>query len=245
MSLNYISVSELGLVRSSNQDRVLALDLDHGFLAVVCDGIGGGNAGDIASQTVIDVFESSFKELKEFNSDQDVFDWFSKTLDEANLNVFQMSMSKKEFRGMGTTIIALVINKNKRAFGFNVGDSRLYEYRHNQLNLLSHDQTYAYQMYLENEISKSEIETHPRKNVLINAVGIKDKIDYELIRVLDDWNKLLLSSDGLHDFVQHAHIEETFKLPLGKQKEVLKEMALSAGGMDNISYIIIEEDINE
>lgn len=239
--MRYTSINELGLIRSSNQDRVLALKSEHGFLAVVCDGIGGGKAGDVASQLTVDTFSNAYKENPIFNNDDDMIAWFRKTLELANKTVFTKSLESKEFKGMGTTIVCVII-KGSRAIGFNVGDSRLYEYRHSKLNLLSHDQTYAYQMYLQNEITKAEIQTHPRKNVLINAVGIKNSIQFETIRVVDGWQRLMLSTDGLHDFVPHGTVELAFGLPIEESTEILKGLSLDAGGFDNISFIMIEDD---
>ncbi len=239
--MKHTSINELGLVRTSNQDRVLALSHEDLFLAVVCDGIGGGRAGDVASEITVETFRSSFNDDLKLSNDAEVIQWFKETLELANLNVFNKSLESKDYKGMGTTIIAVVI-RGKRTIGFNVGDSRLYEYRHSKLNLLSHDQTYAYQMYLQNEITKDEIAVHPRKNVLINAVGIKDSINFETIRVVDGWQRLMLSTDGLHDFVPHGTIEQTFTLPIEQSTEILKELSLDAGGFDNISFILVEDE---
>lgn len=242
--LKHIEVNEIGLIRKSNQDRVLALENDAGFLAIVCDGIGGGKAGDVASEMVVDTFREAFLKKPSFNDDKDMIVWFKEVLEKANLAVFQKSTTSKEFAGMGTTLIGVLIHQ-QRAIGFNIGDSRLYEFRHRKLNLLSHDQTYAYQMYLKNEITKEEVEHHPRKNVLINAIGIKDYIEYEMIRVIDGWDRLMLSSDGLHDFVDHTFIEQTISYSLDQSAEFLKTLAYEAGGFDNISFIIIEDDNHE
>ncbi len=242
--MKHSSVSELGLVRISNQDRVLVESFGHAFLAVVCDGIGGGQAGDVASELTVNTFREAFAKKPDLSSDFSKIQWFKNTLDIANQNVFEKSLESVDYKGMGTTIVALVIYK-KRAIGFNVGDSRLYEYRHSKLKLLSHDQTYAYQMYLQNEITKEEVEVHPRKNVLINAVGIKNSIQFETIRVVDGWQKLMLSTDGLHDFVPHAMVEQSFSLSLEKSSVLLKKLALEAGGYDNISFILIEDDGND
>lgn len=242
-SVKYTSINELGLHRKTNQDRVLVQETKHGFLALVCDGIGGGRAGDVASQMVVDIFEEMFEQQGHFEDDEAVISWFRKTLNKANRHVFSKGEAVIEYDGMGTTLIGVVI-RNKRAIGFNVGDSRLYEFRHAKLNLLSHDQTYAYQMYLQNEISKEEIERHPHKNALINAVGINETITFETIRVIDGWTRIMLSSDGLHGFVPHAYLEQAFNLNIEKSTEVLKDLAFKAGGYDNISFIIVEEGQN-
>lgn len=244
MILKYTALSKLGLIRSSNQDRVLTVETDHGFLAMVCDGIGGGNAGDVASQMTIDYFENAFKNAVPFENDAAVIRWYEKTLNEINQEVYEKGMSDPECMGMGTTSVSIVLLGN-RALGFNVGDSRLYDYRHQRLDALSHDQTYAYMMYLENEITKEEAENHPKRNILMNAIGVNRDVEYETIRVPDGWDRLMLSSDGLHDYVELSYIEAAFEYDIEKTTEELINLAYQAGGFDNISLVVIEGDKDE
>jgi len=241
--LKYKALSKLGLIRSTNQDRVLTVETNDAFLAMVCDGIGGGRAGDVASQMTIDYFKTAFEDKKEFKDDEDVISWFEATLNKVNQKIYKKGQSSA-YLGMGTTSVSLVIVGN-RAIGFNIGDSRLYDYRHHELNLLSHDQTYAYMMYMENEITKEEAENHPKRNVLLNAIGVNKKITFETIRVPDNWERLMLSSDGLHDYVDLEFIKDTFKYDIEKTADLLMELAYEAGGYDNISLVIVEGDKNE
>lgn len=241
--MKYKALSKLGLIRSTNQDRVLTVETNDAFLAMVCDGIGGGRAGDVASQMTIDYFKTAFEDKKEFKDDEDVIDWFEATLNKVNQKIYKKGQSSA-YLGMGTTSVSLVIVGN-RAIGFNIGDSRLYDYRHHELNLLSHDQTYAYMMYMENEITKEEAENHPKRNVLLNAIGVNKKITFETIRVPDNWERLMLSSDGLHDYVDLEFIKDTFKYDIEKTADLLMELAYEAGGYDNISLVIVEGDKNE
>lgn len=242
--MKHVALSKLGLIRQSNQDRVLAIETPVGFLAMVCDGIGGGNAGDVASQMAVDYFKNSFECLKVLEDDRAVINWFDDSIKAINSKIYKKSITDIDCKGMGTTVICLVIIQG-RALGFNVGDSRLYDYRRQSLNLLSHDQTYAYMMYLENQITKEEADNHPDRNVLMNALGVHRHIEYETIRVPDGWDRLMLSSDGLHDYVPLVEIERAFELDLDNTADVLMTKAYEAGGFDNISLVILKGDKDE
>lgn len=226
-------------MRETNQDRVLTVEHKDMFLGLVCDGIGGAKAGDVASEMTIELFRDAFQRLEKFESFDAIIEWFHDTVELINLKVYQKSRSDTSYRGMGTTCIGVVIQKG-RALAFNIGDSRIYDYRHQKLNLLSHDQTYPYMMYLENQISMDEVENHPQRNVLMNAIGIKDKITFETIRIPDGWDRLLLCSDGLHGYVPLNEIEATFEFEIQKTADTLIELAYEAGGFDNVSIIVVE-----
>ncbi|AMC93438.1 serine/threonine protein phosphatase [Erysipelothrix larvae] len=242
--MNYISRSEIGLVRKTNQDRVLVVQKDNVFLGVVCDGIGGANGGDYASQKSIELFSESFKKSAgTFESIDTIIQWFKTTLNDINKTLYKESRKNMKLLGMGTTAAVIVVFNN-RAIGFNVGDSRIYDYRRNRLSVLSHDQTYAYMMYLNNQISIEDVAVHPKRNVLMNAVGVNETITFETIRIPDGWNRLLVCSDGLYGYVPHDHIESQMDQPLEHAKKQLMDMAYKAGGFDNISYIILEGETN-
>lgn len=237
--MKYISFSDIGLMRESNQDRVLVIEKDNLVLGMVCDGIGGSKAGDVASENTIHFFKRAFEELEDYQSIDDLIAWFKLTLSACNLEIYNLSKTDEKYRGMGTTCNAVMITNN-RAVGFNVGDSRIYDYRMHKLSQLSHDQTYAYLMYIQNEISKEEVDRHPRRNILINAIGLNDAITCETILIPDGWDRLMLCSDGLHGYVDHIEIQEAFSEDLETTSSKLKALAYNAGGYDNVSLVIFE-----
>lgn len=243
--MKYTSISDIGLVREENQDYIAIKERHDAFLAVICDGIGGGNAGALASKMAVESLVSDFEKQDEFEELKEITAWFGDAITKANYEVFDKSKQGLEYNGMGTTMIALVLFGNQ-GFAFNIGDSRLYLYENGKLNPLSHDQTYAYEMYRRNKITKEEIATHPRRNVLMNAVGIDRQISYEVIEISSGWDQILLSSDGLHGFVDDGTIEETLELhDIEKRKNKLMKLAYVKGAHDNISIILIEGDSHE
>lgn len=241
--MKYVSDSQTGLVRSTNQDRTLLLEHKGVLLAVVCDGIGGGNAGDKASEMTVSLLKDAFLRSHDLDTADDLVAWFTTTLDACNQNVFAKSQSDRNLKGMGTTCAAVMI-VDRKAVGFNVGDSRIYDYRRKQLSVVSHDQTYAYMMYMQNEISIEEIAHHPKRNVLMNAVGISQTITAETIRIPDGWDRILVCSDGLYGYVDAHLIEEAIEEPLHEAKVSLMKLAYDAGGFDNVSFVIVEGDSN-
>lgn len=243
--MKYTSISDIGLVRDENQDYYAVEKREDAFLAVVCDGIGGGNAGALASQMAVNSLVKSFKNQEKFESLNEVSAWFGDAITKANFEVFKKSNESKDFGGMGTTMIALVLLGN-RGYAFNIGDSRIYVYEDKALNALSHDQTYAYELYRQNKITKAEIATHSKRNVLMNAVGIDRQVSYEVIEIHEGWEQILLSSDGLHGFVKHDKLEKSLAIDaLEDRKKKLMELAFEQGAHDNISFIIIEGESHE
>jgi PPM family protein phosphatase len=237
--LEYIALSNIGLLRSNNQDSVLVVENKGILLAMVCDGIGGANAGDVASLTTVNHFEKAFLEVESFEDEASIIAWFELNLKYVNDLLIKMAKENSEYSGMGTTCVAAVVSRG-RTIGFNIGDSRIYDYRHNQLNPLTHDQTYAYMMYLENEITKEEAQVHPKRNILMNALGIRGIVSFETVRIPSGWDRLLLCSDGLHDYVELHLMESAFENDLETTANTLIEHAYASGGPDNISVVIIE-----
>lgn len=237
----YTSLSDIGLVRKDNQDDLAVIEHEGALLAVVCDGIGGSNSGEIASKMVIDLLCDSFKEQAKFSNLDDIRYWFTSSIKKINEKVFKTSLSNVKFHGMGTTLICVVLFEGK-TIGFNIGDSRLYSVKDDKLTCLSHDQTYVYEMYLRDEITIEETSTHPKRNILMNAVGIDAKSEFETIFIEEEWDHLLLCSDGLHGYVSDKLIESVFtsNSDLVARRDALLGYALQAGGPDNISMILID-----
>lgn len=245
MCVKYIFASEIGLVRQENQDYLAVSEKDNAFFAVIADGIGGAKAGSLASKMAVEIMKQSFEEHDDFSSRKAVKAWFHDAITKANHAVYRKSKRSLRYEGMGTTLIAIVMFQNE-ALAFNIGDSRIYIYHNKQLSCLSHDQTFAYEMYLRKQITLKETETHPKRNILMNAVGIDRKIKYEVVEIPAIWDQILLSSDGLHSYVAKEKIETILALEsMSEKKNRLIEASYQAGGFDNVSIILIEGDQDE
>ena len=238
--VKYTSVTNIGLHRKENQDSLEVVERNGALMAVICDGIGGGNGGSTASNMGIDLLYKDFLKQEPFNSIEEIHYWFKTTIKRVNEMIFRASLKNIAYQGMGTTMICVVI-WNKQNIAFNIGDSRLYYVKDGILECLSHDETFAYQMYLRDEITLEETTTHPKRNILMNALGIDKNIDFELIQFDSEWDHLLLCSDGLHGYVADSEIESAMKTSdIIERRQKLMSLAIDSGGFDNISLILIE-----
>lgn len=238
--MKYISKSDIGLMRDKNQDYVRVVEKDQNLLALVCDGIGGTNAGEIASEMAVDLLSQSFLVEESFQDIAQVNQWFHQAIWAANQRIYETSINNADYANMGTTMVAVVLFSGQ-AVGYNIGDSRLYELRNQVLTCLSHDQTYVYEMYLRNEITLEDTFNHPKRNILMNALGVTDSIRYETIDITSEWDYLLLSSDGLHGYVGEKEIETIMNLnDIEEVAEQLVTRSYDIGGYDNVSVILIE-----
>lgn len=235
-------LTHVGLRRKINQDCICYIKKDGDILAIVCDGIGGGLAGDVASKMACmhmkDYFlQTNFKQM----SPSQIPAWIEHGIKEANDLIFIQSKKAPEMDGMGTTMTGLIM-VNGNTFVFNVGDSRVYSYQ-NQLKRLTTDHTFVETLVRNGEISEEEALVHPMRNTLVNALGIWDKVQIDIVQVQEDVKGYLICSDGLHGYVEEAKMTEAFM-----QKDVdkicndLLQLSLEAGGYDNVSIIVLAQE---
>ena len=243
--MKYTGISEIGLYRKENQDKIAVVEREHALLAILCDGIGGANAGSIASNLCVTMLKDAFLESSEVVDVESTVSWFGKLIKEINKAIYHESLVVPEYHGMGTTLVAAILFADIVVV-FNIGDSRLYVYSEGNLQLMTQDETYAYELYLRNEISLDEANMHPKRNILMNAVGIDEHISFQT-KVIDfKWDKILMSSDGLHGYVDDTAISKVMeKGSILEIREGLLELSYTAGAYDNISIIMIEGDKND
>ena len=164
--------TDVGCTRQLNEDDFCVLqNQKDDLLAIVCDGIGGAAAGEVASALAVSSFREAFLKVDSFYSDQDVNEWIQNTLDLANERIYQKSMSNKKERGMGTTCVGTLITHGK-TYIFNVGDSRIYAYYDDGLIQMSEDHSVIAQLMKEGKITSEEAKTHAQRNTLTNALGV-------------------------------------------------------------------------
>ena len=194
--------TDIGRVRVSNEDQAIALTNASGnVLLVVCDGMGGQNKGDLASSLAIHTIVTSFKSRKGFMNAYFAKLWVSKSIREANRSIYEQSQSNPNYRGMGTTVTLLLIIKDIAILG-HVGDSRCYFLKnHHDLVQMSEDQTYVNYLLRTEQITPEEALTHPKRHVLMNALGIYPSASIDLKTFPYLGEGVLLCSDGLYNNV--------------------------------------------
>lgn len=242
--------SDKGLRRSNNEDACFVLLPDKVY--VVADGVGGGNAGEIASRTAVSEIANYILEHPIANTTNKyaVVNYLQSCLDEANSKIFRMANTYEENTGMATTVVIVYVAFGK-VFITNVGDSRAYLYRKGQLVQLTEDHTYVNTLVKAGVLSKEQAEFDDRKNVITKALGAEPTVepDFFQLEIMKD-DIFIICTDGLYDEVED---QEIIKVLSNKQSmsDVCSELidrANKNGGRDNITVIslkVTEEDIHE
>jgi len=233
--------SDIGLHRKENQDSYLIVESETGnLLAVVCDGIGGGLAGDVASHMAVAHMKERFLQKREFADDLDVKHWLKTVIQEANDLIFMQSAKSSLQKGMGTTCVGVLYTK-QQTYIFNAGDSRIYGIYEQDFICLTEDHSFVQDLIKAGEITEEEAKTHPNRNMLTNALGIWDNVKIDINKIKDGYSCLLICSDGLHGYVKE---EEIYRI-LTKREDIrnlvyeLINASKNVGGYDNVSVILL------
>lgn len=245
-------LTDPGLVRSNNEDTV-AEDADIGLL-VLADGMGGYNAGEIASgiavTTVIDAVRRQWPTLKHGSVDPDSgYSVEALTLksaiETAHATIHQVAQSQPQCAGMGTTIVVAALHDDRIAIAY-VGDSRLYRLRHGTLEQITRDHSLLEEMIARGHYSREDAQRLVRKNIVTRALGVENEVQVDVIEdTVEVDDILLLCSDGLNDMVDNATIRLTlqrYAANLQTAAQRLVELANAAGGKDNISVVLARAD---
>ncbi len=240
--MNIVGFSDKGLVRPSNQDAFMVGTMDDGSSwAVVCDGMGGANGGNVASRLAVDHFSASLKAgYRSGMSESSVKNLLESAVNAANIRVFDKSRESKEFNGMGTTVVAVLIIGNT-AYFTHAGDSRAYSLSGGELVQITRDHSIVQSMIENGKLTPEEARFHPRKNVITRALGVEESIIPEFnVFDLNDGDKLLLCTDGLSNYVSSDIILSVLSEKNENQAEALVNTANNNGGGDNITAVVIE-----
>ena len=235
--------TDIGKVRLNNEDQAAALiNASGNVLLIVCDGMGGQNKGDLASSLAINSIVSSFKERKGFLTRQLAMLWVSRVIREANKSIYEQAQSNPAYHGMGTTVTLLLILKDVAILG-HVGDSRCYYLRNkHDLVQMSEDQTYVGYLLRTQQITPEEALTHPKRHVLMNALGVYPSASIDLKSLPYNGEAVLLCSDGLYNNVPHEDISSVMRGNDTVEQKVNELIAIGNknGGSDNIAVVIWE-----
>ncbi|OZS79239.1 hypothetical protein CF394_02135 [Tetzosporium hominis] len=241
--MEFIHRTDIGKKRAINEDYLDVVEKEQGMvLAVLADGMGGHNAGDVASELAVRFLVDRFHKSKlHLTSDSNaVSSWLKEAYEGANERISTIAESDPSCKGMGTTLIAAVFQNNKVTFA-HIGDSRVYLYSKGEINPLTKDHSYVNVLLDSGEINEEQARTHPRKNMLMKAIGTEISIDPDILTVsLRAEEYMLICSDGLSNMVsaeQMVHVLQS-EASLQAKVETFIELANEQGGEDNISLII-------
>ena len=248
--MEYFGLTDKGRVRPTNQDifQIEAREDNDTALVVVCDGMGGANAGNVASRFAAQSFIEFARDALSGTLDEKTrHELLTRALDHANETVFTLAGRQPEFRGMGTTLVAALV-QGDRATILNVGDSRAYLYHEEELRQISLDHSYVEEMRRRGRITEEAARTHPQKNLITRAVGVEPMVEGDLFEVqLADSDLLLLCTDGLTGMAEDSQIAEVLKSArsLELAGDALLRLALDGGGRDNITAALFTRGIRQ
>lgn len=236
------SKTDTGLVRSNNQDSFAAGEFSkNSAWAVVCDGMGGTNGGNIASAMSVKVIsETILKSIHSGNASGSMKNVLKSAIYNANIAVFDKARENSELSGMGTTVVAAIIN-NGAAYIAHAGDSRAYLINDNEIKQITRDHSIVQSMIENGQLTSEEARFHPSKNVITRALGIGDMVETEFSEVnLNPDDKLLLCTDGLTNYVDVSKIKNIVSgTRFNDIPSILISAANKAGGGDNITAVIL------
>lgn len=242
--MQYWYVTDPGCVRVGNQDAVVVEKLDkNNLLCVVCDGMGGAKSGNVASTLASDVFVQEVKRTWKADMEPDKADlMLQNAVKLANFTVFDQSQQFEEFSGMGTTLVAALV-QNKFATFVNVGDSRAYKIDGDGIQQITVDHSLVQMMVDRGELTPEMARSYPGKNYITRAIGTESLTQSDVFhRRLSKGDYLLLCSDGLTNLIDDQEI--LFEVAHGANKQqccqTLLDIAKKRGAPDNVTCLLIE-----
>ena len=240
-------LTDAGMVRDHNEDSVIIVKNDEGsVLMAIADGMGGHSAGEVASSIAISYLGKHFKESFRNMSKVDTVNWMRDSVDEINTLIFQHEKTHPESKGMGTTLVTAILTKDFLLFG-NVGDSSGFVMKDNNLHKVTYDHTLVNLLVSAGELTKEEATNHPKKNVLMKALGASSKVDVDIFDCNMDIEEILLSSDGLTNMLSKDQIGDVLLENEDPEYKVNKliQKANNRGGTDNISVAYLVREVGE
>lgn len=243
--MKVFGMTNCGAVRQENQDSFrISLAAEGELLtAVLCDGMGGAQAGSVASSIAADTFMShAANSLDESSTADDLHTILIEAANYANIKVYDRSFADFSCMGMGSTLVGLMSN-GKRTSVVNVGDSRAYIMTKRRCEQITHDHSLVEELVSRGKITRAEAQNHPKKNIITRAVGVEASVSSDLFDVkFSAGSRILLCSDGLSNLVTG---EEMRMVNLNYDKiedacNALVELALKRGAPDNVTVILAE-----
>lgn len=238
--MEFYSVTDIGQKRSLNEDYYGEVIREDFSVFIVADGMGGHNAGEVASQKAVEEIEEYFNEIESLSSQ--VLVNIQKSIEKANSKIFEMASEDEELNNMGTTVVIAVIYEDDLFVG-NVGDSRCYLLSSYGFQQISRDHSLINEMISLGSLSEEEADQLNQRNIITKSVGTNESVEANMIKVsLEEGDLILLCTDGLDSHLYDEEIEEILRenKPIDYKVEKLIYLANELGGSDNITVTLVE-----
>lgn len=233
--------TDKGKIRKNNEDYY-SLSIESPALYIVADGMGGHNAGEVASRLAVESVEFYIREnWRADKSKKEVQALLTRAIDYANQKVYDLSRENERMQGMGTTI-TLFLYSNGNSYFAHVGDSRGYIFCKGKLSQITQDHTLVEQLVQAGTISVEQAQSHPQKNIITNAIGTDVIIKADMFNTENGVEKVLLCTDGLTNHLSREDIEKQMSTEETPKVicENLVDQANAQGGQDNITVIVVD-----
>lgn len=241
--MQYWGMTDPGCVRTQNQDAFRMEQLDkNACLCIICDGMGGAKSGNVASSLAVDVFVEEVRRSWTAGMEPEEAEQVLRSAVKlANFTVYDQSQQLEEFNGMGTTLVAMLL-QGKQTVAVNVGDSRLYHVNQNGIRRITHDHSLVQIMVDRGELTPEQARIYPGKNYITRAIGTEAVVECDVFHMdAERGDFLLLCSDGLSNTMDDQEI--LFEIAHGLNKDMccqrLMEIGRSRGAPDNMTCILV------
>ena len=243
-------LTDTGRVRSHNEDSLTIVKNASGeHLMIVADGMGGHRAGEIASSMVVTQIGTRFSNLSTIGSKMDAVKWLKENVDEVNASILKYGEEHPESMGLGTTVVMALLTKDFLIF-VNIGDSSGYVLKNKVLHKITKEHTLVNFLVETGELTPEEAINHPKKNVLMKALGASEKQELDIFDVDPNVDAILLVTDGLTNMLTMDQVEKVLNDEELKYEDKLIKLIRKCnarGGTDNISiaYLVKDSDISD
>jgi protein phosphatase len=236
----YTSLSNHGKIRPHNEDAIGIFQTENGFLVIICDGLGGGLSGEFASKVSVEKIYKNFLNSNE----NDMLKRIRVSIEKANKFVYEKSNGNLNFKGMATTCEVLLLNHSSVYWG-HIGDSRIYFLKNKKLSRLTKDHSLIQKLIDEGTLSLKDSSRHPKKSVIMNAIGDGEVPEVDTSKMLlpfnDKW-KFFVCTDGVTCVVDDLELENLLaQRDLQKISDKLMKLIEKRGAPDNYSFVIVTE----
>ena len=235
-------ITDAGRVRSHNEDSVtIVKNQSSEHLMIVADGMGGHRAGEVASSMVVTQIGSRFQKLSSIGSKQDAVNWLRENVKEINSKIIKYSEENPEASGLGTTCVMALLTKEFLMF-VNIGDSSGFVIKNGKLKKVTKDHTLVNFLVETGDLSPEQAKNHPKKNVLMRALGASDQCELDIFDVETDVDGVLLCSDGLTNMLSVEQVEKVLdETDIEVDEKLIKliKKCNVRGGLDNISIALL------
>lgn len=243
--MEYSYLTDPGKIRDHNEDSVTVIKNSSGeILLAVADGMGGHRGGEIASSIAISHIGKRFMDISSLGNKEDAINWIKDVVSEANVQIYKYTKENPESVGMGTTLVLAVLTNQFLLFG-NIGDSSGYVFKNEKIHKITTDHTLVNLLVKSGELTEEEAKDHPRKNVLMRALGATTKVEMDIFDVERDVDGVMLCSDGLTNMLDDEQISKVLCEKTSVEEKLTKLIIKSnnRGGTDNISvaYLSIKD----